>query len=244
MRSPGDSHTAQSKMVVSELPPLQSYDIAALKADGSHFRATYRAPTFPQIDSAFSAFARGVLLSSPEGLSAIEDRQAGDRLNTRTGAVMKVRWSGSSSYVPSNADRATPLVRITADAFGPGRPAACVTVGPAARILHAPEQVDDEARVQGTLVPARAFVDGVSVFELLPPTPVQLFHICLSKHAIIQVDGVEMETFHPGPRTAQELSQSMRTHFLAMFPHISRFSDFGSVAYPRRDESKGGQSAA
>ncbi|MEM6341660.1 MAG: Hint domain-containing protein, partial [Pseudomonadota bacterium] len=85
---------------------------------------------------------------------------------TRTGAVMKVRWIGSSSYVPNNADRATPLVRITADAFGPGRPAACVTVGPAARILHAPEQADDEARVQGTLVPARAFVDGVSVFEL------------------------------------------------------------------------------
>jgi len=36
------------------------------------------------------------------------------------------------------------------------------------------------------------------VIEITPPTPTRLFHICQSRHAVINVDGIEMETFHPG----------------------------------------------
>ena len=86
------------------------------------------------------------------------------------------------------------------------------------------------------LTPASAFVDNVNVIEVVPPTPIRLFHICLSRHAAVDVGGIEMETFHPGMTATRKVTHAQRDLFLSMFPHIAHVTDFGPLAHPRAPE--------
>ncbi|KIN70802.1 Hint 2 domain containing protein [Sulfitobacter noctilucae] len=216
--------------------PMRSFEIAALRADNTLHIGQDKAPAIPLFDSAFSAFARGTLIATPQGDVAIEDLQPGDMVNTTTGEPAKLVWIGSSSFSPADAGRRTPLLRVMADTFGQGRPNTFLTVGPAARILHTPHRLRSEAGEKRLLTPVREFLDGVNVIEVVPPTPVRLFHICLDRHAAINAGGVEMETFHPGANAARSVSHSLRDRFLGMFPRIAHITDFGPLAHPRAPE--------
>lgn len=216
--------------------PMRTYEIAALRADGSLMIGQDKAPAIPLFESAFSAFARGTVLDTPMGGVAIEDLQPGDMVNTSTGEPAKLIWIGSSSFVPADAGRRTPLIRIMSDTFGQARPASFLTVGPAARILHTPHHLRSEAGEKRLLTPVREFLDGVNVIEVVPPTPVRLFHICLDRHAAVRAGGIEMETFHPGARGTNALSHALRDRFLGMFPQVGHITDFGPLAHPRAPE--------
>ena len=216
--------------------PMRSFEIAALRKDGSLFIGQDRAPALSLFESAFSAFARGTVIQTESGGIAVEDLQPGDMVKTSSGEPAKVIWIGSSSFVPADAGRRMPLLRIMADSFGPARPSSFLTVGPGARILKTPHHLRGEAGETKLLTPVREFVDGVNVIEVVPPTPVRLFHICLSRHAAINAGGLEMETFHPGANAMRATSSSLRDRFLEMFPQINSLSDFGPLAHPRAPE--------
>ena len=218
--------------------PMRSFEVAALRADDSLYIGQDKAPAIPLFESAFSAFARGTLITTAQGDVAVEDLQPGDMINTSTGEAAKLVWIGSSSFVPADAGRRMPLMRIMADTFGQGRPNSFLTVGPAARILHTPHHLRAEAGEKRMLTPVREFLDGVNVIEVVPPTPVRLFHICLDRHAAIRAGGVEMETFHPGAKATHSVSHSLRDRFLGMFPQIGHITDFGPLAHPRAPEAQ------
>ncbi|MBD3664334.1 Hint domain-containing protein [Sulfitobacter sp. TSTF-M16] len=220
--------------------PTRSYEVAALRADGSVFIGQDRAPALPFFESAYSAFARGTLIQTADGEVAVEDLQPGDMIQTSTGEPAQLIWIGSSNFVPADAGRRMPLIRIMPDSFGQNRPSSFLTVGPGARVLHTPHHLRGEAGGTQMLTPARALVDGVNVIEVVPPTPVRLFHLCLTRHAAIQAGGIEMETFHPGANSARSVSHSMRDRFLGMFPRISHMTDFGPLAHPRAPEQDAG----
>ncbi|NUH65806.1 Hint domain-containing protein [Sulfitobacter sp. S0837] len=213
--------------------PMRNYEIAALRADGSLFIGQDHAPALPLFESAFAAFARGTLIQTVQGDVAIEDLQPGDMINTSSGEPAQLIWIGSSNFVPADAGRRMPLVRIMPDSFGQDRPSSFLTVGPAARVLHTAHHLRAEAGGTRLLTPVREFVDGVNVIEVVPPTPVRLFHICLSRHAVTKAGGLEMETFHPGAHATRAISQNLRDRFLSMFPQIGHATDFGPLAHPR-----------
>ena len=217
--------------------PTRSYEIAALRSDGSLYIGQDKAPALPLFESAFSAFARGTLILTVKGEVAVEDLQPGDMIATSSGEPAKLIWVGSSNFVPADAGRRMPLIRIMPDSFGQSRPSSFLTVGPAARVLHTPHQLRAEADGTRMLTPVKEFVDGVNVIEIVPPTPVRLFHLCLTRHAAIQAGGIEMETFHPGANATRAVSHSQRDRFLGMFPQIGHVSDFGPLAHPRAPEA-------
>jgi hypothetical protein len=215
---------------------MRNYEVAALRSDGSLYIGQDRAPAIPLFESAFSAFARGTVIQTTQGDIAVEDLQPGDMINTSTGEPAPLIWIGSSSFVPADTGRRVPLVRVMADSFGQARPNSFITLGPAARVLHTPHHLRGDAGSAQMLTPVREFVDGVNVIEVVPPTPVRLFHICLSRHAAINVGGMEMETFHPDATAMRSVSHSLRDRFLGMFPQIGHASDFGPLAHPRAPE--------
>jgi hypothetical protein len=218
----------------SDAPPAsRNYEIAALREDGSLYIGQDKAPALPLFESAFSAFARGTLILTAQGEVAIEDLQPGDMIATSSGEPAELIWIGSSNFVPADAGRPMPLIRIMPDSFGQSRPSSFLTVGPAARVLHTPHHLRAETDGTQMLTPVREFVDGVNVIEVIPPTPVRLFHLCLTRHAAIQAGGIEMETFHPGANATRTVSHSLRDRFLGMFPQISHVTDFGPLAHPR-----------
>lgn len=216
--------------------PSRSVEVAALRSDGSLFIGQDKTPAIPLFESAFAAFGRGTVIQTTQGGIAVEDLQPGDMVNTSTGEPAELIWIGSSTFVPADVGRRMPLLRIMPDSFGQNRPEQFITVGPAARVLYTPHHLRGLADGNRMLTPVSEFVDGVNVIEVVPPTPVRLFHICLSRHAAIVAGGLEMETFHPGAAATRAVSHAMRDRFLSMFPQISHVSDFGPLAHPRAPE--------
>ncbi len=216
--------------------PMRSFEVAALRQDGSLYIGQDKAPAVPLLEQAFSAFARGTLIGTVNGDVAIEDLQPGDMINTSSGEPAKLIWIGSSNFIPADAGRRMPLIRIMPDSFGQSRPSMFLTVGPGARVLQTPHHLRGDAGGTRMLTPVREFIDGVNVIEVVPPTPVRLFHICLTRHAAINAGGIEMETFHPGANATREVSHTIRDRFLSLFPQIAHVSDFGPLAHPRAPE--------
>lgn len=231
-------------MAHPDQPATRLFEVTALRADGTRSISTFKAPAIPLFESAFAAFARGVVLNGPAGPVAIEDLQPGDMLDTVGGAPARVVWIGSSNFVPADTGRRMPMVRVMADSFGPTRPTSFVTLGPWARILHTPAHLRSMTDGAPMLTPVHEFVDGVNVIEVVPPTPVRMFHICLTRHAAIDVGGIAVETFHPGLAAARRLSHAQRTFFLSMFPQFAHLSDFGPLAHPRAPEFEDDLTAA
>ena len=87
------------------------------------------------------------------------------------------------------------------------------------------------------LTPVGAFVDNVNVIEVTPPTAVRLYHICLTRHAAVDVGGLMVETFHPGMGGTRDVTHAQRDLFLSMFPRVFHITDFGPLAHPRAPET-------
>ena len=229
--------TATSRGVhVAPRIPLRSVEITSLRPDGSFETVQDRVLATPLFENAFSAFARGTVVSTPDGDIAVEDLLPGDMVNTSTGEPAKLLWVGSTRLVPAEMGKRMPLVRVMSDTFGQGRPSSFLTLGPSARILHTPHHLRSEAGEKRLLTPVREFLDGVNVIEVVPPTPVRLYHFCLDRHAAVRAGGVEIETFHPGAHATRNLTPVMRDRFLGLFPHINHITDFGPLAHPRAPE--------
>ncbi|QYX57860.1 Hint domain-containing protein [Roseovarius sp. SCSIO 43702] len=205
------------------------YEMSWLRRDGAVETARQSAPNLPLFQSAFSAFARGTLIATSSGPVAVEDLTPGMRLLTEERGPSPLLWVGSMTLLPDETRDDAPLTRIMADAFGIGRPMPDLLAGPGARLMQRLS-----GATENLLRPVQSFRDGTSVIALRPPSPVRLYHVLLHRHATINVGGLIAETFHPGPGFEATLSYEMRAQFMALFPHLRRPADFGSLVHPRQ----------
>lgn len=213
--------------------PTRSYEIVAKRRDGSVFIGQDSAPAIPVFENAFSAFAPGSPVLTTQGEIPVEDLHPGDMIVDADGKASQLLWIGSSTFIPADAGKRTPLVRVMADSLGAGRPSGFITFGPAARILHTPLHMRADGTNQNVFTLMRELIDGVNIIEIAPPTPVRLYHLCLDEHAAIVVGGLHVETYHPGQNFMRDMPIRYRDQFLGMFPHIATEADFGALCHPR-----------
>lgn len=215
---------------------MRKYRTSWQAEDGQIMQDEQVGPALPLFESAFSAFARGTLITTTRGPVAIEDLTPGTKLVTAEHGPMPVIWIGSMTLAPAhdgNAFEPTILTRIMADAFGIGRPMADFLAGPGARILTRPRNMRANIGSDQVLTPARNLSDGVHAIEIRPQRPVTVFHLCLCRHATIIANGLEVESFHPAPRFERTLGHNMLALFLGLFPHIREPHQFGSMTHLR-----------
>ena len=208
--------------------PTQAYDISYLSRTGEICRLRQMAPDLPLFQAAFTAFARGTLIATASGPTAVEDLLPGDKIITNERGPSPLMWVGSITMHPSERDGPS-LTRIKSAALGLGRPLSDLMTGPGARILQRLPGMAEEV-----LRPVRDMLDGMQVIELRPPSAVQLYHIALRRHATVTAAGLAMETFHPGPGFENTLPYQHFDQFMALFPHVARPADFGALAHPRQ----------
>lgn len=222
-------------------PMTRRYEVSYLDEDGLVQSVTRLAPAIQEFEAAFSSFARGTVVATTEGPVAIEDLVPGMEAVTAEGRCEKVTWIGSMTLFPPHAMPGMStgrMIRVTVDAFGIGRPMPDVVLGPSARLLVRGQMKHEGTSPTGYYAPATAFVDGVSIIEVTPVTPVTVYHIMLERHGSIRAAGLDIESFHPGAGLQNRLGPDLSQRFLALFPHLQSFSDFGAIAHQRMNAAE------
>jgi hypothetical protein len=216
------------------LPPTRRYEVTWRNAVGEVLEATRVAPAIPAFEAAFSALARGALIATPRGEVAVEDLLPGMMVNTRSGP-QPVRWIGRMLLPPANLkqDSGPDIFRVTADAFGAMRPAPDLVLCSGARILHRSSRLATSRIGPDVLVPVADFADGIHLMQIAPMSPVTAYHLALDRHAAIEVNGLALESFHPGRNGTEGLSGDMLRLFMSLFPYLQDACDFGPLALPR-----------
>ncbi len=214
---------------------MRRYEAAALKSDGSFSQEQIVAPAIDLFEEATAAFARGTLVATPNGPVAIEDLFPGDVVETRDGPA-QVTWIGSTIFYPNTAEGASSLshlTRVTAEAFGPTTPMKDLLIGPGARMVVRREKLRTLLGASAVLAPIQDYTDGDRIFDITPPSPVQMFNFALANHSTVTLSGLEVETYHPGKLADPTLGHNVRALFLSMFPGIEMFEEFGGLIFPR-----------
>lgn len=222
-------------------PQLRRYEVASLLPNGNVAETRHIAPALPLFESAFCAFTRGSLVTTETGPIAVEDLLPGDRIITHGGGAKTLMWKGCTSLIPGRPDnrgRSHKLTSFMGDCFGMQKPMSCVMAGPAARLLRTPPHLRTPSSDAPLLTSVEEFHDGMNIVETAPPTPVEMFHLCLDGHSVINIGGLDFETYHPGPKALHLITHAMRSLFLNMFSHIEQPSDFGPLAYARSGEAQ------
>lgn len=214
-------------------PLMRRYEATFLSRNGTTETFSRLAPAIAVFEQAFSAFARGTLITTPDGPISVEDLLPGDVLQTIENGPQTLLWTGTMTIFPATIPGQSLCpgpVRIPADSFGPGRPANDIVLGPYARLLqhsgHGPER-------DAFFVPVADLVDESSAIRLSPVTPVQVYHLGLKRHNTLRAGGLYVESYHPGAGI-ETLDEDMLSLFMTMFPHIRPSSGFGPLSHPQR----------
>lgn len=218
-------------------PLMRKYEVAHLTPSSSEIvESTRLAPALPAFEDAFAALGRGAILQTQSGPTAVEDLLPGDQVLTSTNGYQTLLWKGSMTIIPG-AQNTRPemgtMTRVTADALGLNRPTPDLVLGPSARLHHKANGIRALTGAETALVPVRDFIDSSQIIQLTPIAPVHVYQLGFDAHELVKVNGIEIESLHPGPAHTLGLRHDMLALFLAMFPHKAQFSDFGTMSYPR-----------
>ncbi len=227
----------------TQVPYTRRYEVRWINDAGVVEDFVRVAPAMPIFEAGFTGFSHGALISTTEGQVAVEDLEPGMMIETAMAGPAKLRWIGSITLVPGAPKRGSmpdKLYRIVPDTFGPGRPAADVTLGPGARLLDRSPEVCRALGTEAALAPVTMRADGEQVIEISPVSAMRVYHLSFDAHHIIFANGLEVESFHPGPDATYSLSEEMRAQFLSLFPHKSSLGDFGRMLWPRFDHRSNG----
>lgn len=211
------------------------YEITVLLQDGQVMTQEHFAPAEFYLEDICSCFARGTLIATENGQTAIEDLRPGDMVKTRDNGAMRLRWIGSCAFGgPSLASDATSYpIRIKADALGDLRPVQDLVVSPRFRILSNHPSCAALFGSSETLAPAMDLLDDDTILQVRPPEDLVFYNLMFDSHQIIQANGLDTESYHPGNFGISVMTLEMQHHLRQIFPHLNGdLSRFGRTVRP------------
>lgn len=229
--------------------PRHRVRFSYLSQSGHVVEESHAIPWLPAYRGICATFARGTLVSAPDGPVAVEDLLPGDPVMTRDSGAQPLRWIGCTTLrlrgAGEGADTGGAL-RIPGESLGPGRPSPDLILHESARILMPQETFAERRGPEGVLVALSSLVDDVSVIRLRPVSPLEFFNIAFDRHQIICANGICTESFHPG-RLLRDGRSDTRQLLDRLFPYLGgRLDGFGQPSRHHRDHgmSEDGISAA
>ena len=172
-------------------------------------------------------FVAGTLIATPAGEVAAERLNPGDLVLTQDDGPQPVRWIGQRT-VEAEGDFAP--IHIRANTFGTHRD---LLVSPLHRVLirdNLAELLFGEAEV---LVAARDLVNDRSVMRRAGGR-VTYVHLLFDRHQVVFSEGLETESFLPGPQTTKSLEREIVAEICAIFPEMDPETGHGYSPSARR----------
>ena len=160
-------------------------------------------------------FAKGTLIETTEGFVKVEDLHAGSLILTRDDGPQPIRWIGNRS-VRATGDHQP--IRLRKGQFGATQD---LLLSPQHRILvegYWSELLFGELEV---LVKAKDLLNDLSVRPDTTLTRVTYYHMMFDRHQIVCANGVECESYLPGPSTMKGFDRQTQAEILQLFPKMA-----------------------
>lgn len=214
----------------------RKYEVMFLNENGGFHEFSTIARAHPAFEDAFSALGHAAIVQTEHGYKSVEDVLPGDKIRLADGSFDTLIWRGritlnSARETTNSADIS--MTRITSDALGYTRPSQDLVLGPSARILHRSGGIRRVTGCDAAFIPASDFVDGDTILSLRPTGPVSVFQFGFGNHRSLNVNGIEVETLHPGTAFNLGLRGDALREYLSLFPHKRSFEEFGMMDHPR-----------
>ena len=201
--------------------------------DEEDFNFTYTISNGTDTDVGFvnatsvPCFVAGTLIATPDGDRPAEQLLPGDLVMTKDEGAQPLRWVGSRR-VAATGDFAP--IYIRAGTLGQHRD---LLVSPLHRVLikdNLAELLFGEAEV---LVAARDLVNDRSITRRMGGE-VTYVHLLFDRHQVVFSEGLETESFLPGPQTAHSFEADMVAEIYSIFPTLDPESGTGYPTAARR----------
>ena len=166
-------------------------------------------------------------MRTPAGEVPVESLCPGDLVMTKDEGAQPLRWIGQRR-VEAQGEFAP--ICIAANTFGDHRQ---LLISPLHRVLirdSLAEMLFGESEV---LVAARDLVNDHSVRRIEGGT-VDYVHILFDRHQVVFSEGLETESFLPGPQIAHSFEADMIGEIVALFPDLDPLTGHGYSPSARR----------
>jgi len=157
-----------------------------------------------------ACYRRGTRIRTDSGEVAIERLAIGDRIPTLSGTLRTIRWIGRRRHAGGGIaqDRDVQPILLRAGALASGIPHRDLWVSP-----------EHALYLDGTLIPARALVNGMSICQEVGSNDLTYFHIEFDEHAVIWAEGALAESFVDEP--SRDMFDNAE-EFHRLYPHAPR----------------------
>lgn len=159
-------------------------------------------------------FAAGTRIATPAGWRLVEDLRAGDLVDTLDDGPCRVLWCGGAAALAVGP--AQP-VRIRAGALGNARDLLVsrqhllLMDGPDVELLFGESQV---------LAAAKDLLNGADIVPEIGARLICYHHILLDRHHVLNAEGAQAESLHPGPISLAALGHTLSASLaMALPPH-------------------------
>lgn len=167
-------------------------------------------------------FARGTMIATELGETAIEDLAVGDLVATKDNGLKPIKWIGSNKLSKAQLTQHPNLlpIRISAGSLAPGYPAHDLTVSPQHRVLVRSRIAQKMFGESDILVAAKQLlsVDGIDIVSV---DEVEYFHFLFDQHEVVFANGAETESLFTGPEALKAVTEDARAEILALFPELA-----------------------
>lgn len=181
---------------------------------------------FVTIDS-IPCFVAGTLILTPSGQVPVDWLTPGDLVMTRDDGPQPLRWVGSRT-VPATGQFAPICIR--AGAFGAHQE---LWVSPEHRILVRDALAELLFAEPEVLIAAKHLVNDRTVRRVEGGT-VEYCHLMFDRHQVVISEGLETESFLPGPQTAHSFAPDTLAEICALFPELDPATGTGYSPAARR----------
>ncbi|SLN11725.1 hypothetical protein PSA7680_00157 [Pseudoruegeria aquimaris] len=187
------------------------------------------------IIGAVVCFTPDALVRTPDGMRPIGGLRRGDQVMTRDNGYQEIRWLHRRRLTQADL-RANPHLApivIERGAMGPDTPFCRTRVSPQHRILVASPMNEMLFGTEVTLAPAKGLIDGKRIWQDHRCRSVEYVHLLFDSHEILEADGLQSESFHPGDWTMGHLPEEALRELFEIFPSLARrHESYGPAAYP------------
>jgi len=237
------THINGVAVTVGDIVNLNTGQSVQLNADGTlkivgdgdteDFNFTYTVSNGSNTDtgyvevSSIPCFVAGTLIATPYGEIPVEELQPGDPVWTRDDEAQPVRWIGSRA-VQAQGDYAP--IHIRAGTFGAHRD---LLVSPQHRILVRDAVAELLFGEDEVLVAAKDLVNDHSVTRQ-QGGEVTYVHVMFDRHQVIYSEGLQTESFLPGPQSTSQFEQPVIDEICSLFPELNPHTGEGYGPAARR----------